>query len=252
MPFLHVGTSPKIITHANIHKHPCYEIILNTEGEGIENIGEHKQYFCSGSVHIIPKNTPHMKYSEKGFSDIFIQSDNLSPILEGILKTRPIFFDEDGTGILSSLIKTMLLRYLGGKKNDSLLISMYELILKLIEEKCTSRHVDPILEDIQRRFAFGFNDPELSLSRILESTGYNKDYIRRKFISEYGITPKEYLTFLRIENAKKLLKEQKSMRLSIAQIAVECGYYDSHYFSRAFKKSVGISPEKFASISLME
>ena len=90
-----------------------------------------------------------------------------------------------------------------------------------------------------------FNDPELSLSSILVSSGYNKDHIRRRFISAYGVTPVEYLTKLRIDNAKSILKKRKELNLSIAEIGVMCGYYDAYYFSRVFKKCVGVSPNEY-------
>ena len=55
----------------------------------------------------------------------------------------------------------------------------------------------------------------------------------------------EYLTELRIENAKRLLERRGEMGLTITEIALRCGYYDSHYFSKVFKKRVGVSPERF-------
>ena len=69
--------------------------------------------------------------------------------------------------------------------------------------------------------------------------------IRRRFVAACGCTPIEYLTSLRIENAKKLLERRHEMELTVSEIAIRCGYYDSHYFSKAFKKRVGISPEHY-------
>ena len=41
-------------------------------------------------------------------------------------------------------------------------------------------------------------------------------------------------------------------RLSIADIGEMCGYYDSRYFSRVFKKQVGVTPEVFATNKSLE
>ena len=83
------------------------------------------------------------------------------------------------------------------------------LFIRLITERCASGKADPVSESVSRYLALNFNEPELSLSKVLTDTGYNKDYVRRRFIAAYGVTPGQYLTNLRIENAKKLLRQRK-------------------------------------------
>ncbi len=60
------------------------------------------------------------------------------------------------------------------------------------------------------------------------------DYIGRKFI--------DYLSNLRIQKAKSLLKNSY---LLIYEIAEKVGYRDAYYFSTAFKKIVGINPTEY-------
>ncbi len=52
----------------------------------------------------------------------------------------------------------------------------------------------------------------------------------------------EYLTHLRIERAKELLKER---RLTVKEISWEVGFNSQHYFSRVFKKYVGLTPSEY-------
>jgi two-component system response regulator YesN len=54
---------------------------------------------------------------------------------------------------------------------------------------------------------------------------------------------KDYLIQIRIEKAKHLIRET---RKTIQEVAYEVGYTDPSYFSKAFKKVVGISPKEFA------
>ena len=143
------------------------------------------------------------------------------------------------------LMKMILYRYIRGEKNDTTLSLMYELLIQLLVEKCAAPQADPVVEDVRRLMALHYNDPQFSVSELLASTGYHKDHVRRRFIAACGVTPVEYLTALRMENAKKLLRRKKEMRLSIADIGAMCGYYDGHYFSRVFKKYFGITPEEF-------
>jgi two-component system response regulator YesN len=51
-----------------------------------------------------------------------------------------------------------------------------------------------------------------------------------------------YLTEIRLEDAKKLLK---TTSLNIAEIARQVGYNDVRYFSKLFIKSVGIKPVEY-------
>jgi AraC-like DNA-binding protein len=60
------------------------------------------------------------------------------------------------------------------------------------------------------------------------------------------MTPKEYLTDIRISYAKKLLREQDQSHSSIADIGVMCGYTDAKYFSRIFRSATGLAPSDFA------
>ena len=57
---------------------------------------------------------------------------------------------------------------------------------------------------------------------------------------------KEYVTSVRIERSKYLLKETD---LKVYEIAKQCGYPDAAYFVRLFKKEVGISPNRFRGVS---
>lgn len=59
------------------------------------------------------------------------------------------------------------------------------------------------------------------------------------FERQMGVSPNMYLTDLRIQKAKLLLR---TSNLSIAHIAESIGYRDHFYFSRVFKKETGLSP----------
>jgi len=67
-------------------------------------------------------------------------------------------------------------------------------------------------------------------------------YLSHLFREELNITFLEYLTMVRMEEAKKLLKDTS---LSIVAIASQVGYEDASYFSKVFKKYVGISPAQY-------
>ena len=74
------------------------------------------------------------------------------------------------------------------------------------------------------------------------SVGVSEDYLGRIFLQELGLSPMEYLNRYRIKEAKVLLNHTCA---SITEIADQVGFDDPAYFSRAFRKQVGISPRAY-------
>ena len=77
------------------------------------------------------------------------------------------------------------------------------------------------------------------ISRVLDLSPY---YFSKLFKETVGQSFVEYLTSLRIQEAKKLLNDN---RLGMKEICQKVGYRDPNYFSRIFKKCVGITPTEY-------
>ena len=89
-----------------------------------------------------------------------------------------------------------------------------------------------------------YTDPELSLNEMASQANLSASHFSVVFSQEAGQTFKEYLTQLRINKAKELLRMTS---LRSADIAYQVGYNDPHYFSSVFKKNTGFSPLEFRS-----
>ncbi len=226
------------------HSHLAYEIIYVLEGEGVVAVGDLKFEARHGSILVIPPKAVHHRCVGGAFKELYFWSDQPIPFRGGATETALLLRDDEG-GILLQLITILVHRFSEVDKNDTALSLLYHLILELLGEKDAAEHGDPIAEAVRRRLLAEYQDPELSLTDILTATGYQKDHIRRRFRAVYGMPPSEYLTTLRIENAKRLLLRRRELSLSISQIATMCGYYDGLYFSRVFKKTTGISPKDY-------
>lgn len=83
---------------------------------------------------------------------------------------------------------------------------------------------------------------ELSNDALANMAALSNIHFRRLFKIRYGASPHEYILSLRIDKAKRLLREKKH---SIDEIASMCGFSSLYYFSGAFKKAVGVSPSEF-------
>jgi AraC-like DNA-binding protein len=70
----------------------------------------------------------------------------------------------------------------------------------------------------------------------------SEDYLTACFRKELGITPIAYLNRYRVHQARQLLTATSK---SVTEIALEVGFSDSGYFSRVFRREVGLSPEAY-------
>ena len=82
----------------------------------------------------------------------------------------------------------------------------------------------------------------ISLDDIINSVNISKSHFIRIFREYTNHTPMDYLNHFRIERAKELLCQTE---LSIKNISIDVGFSDEFYFSRLFKKRVGVSPQHY-------
>jgi two-component system response regulator YesN len=83
---------------------------------------------------------------------------------------------------------------------------------------------------------------DLSLDDVSRVVNISPYYFSKIFKEESGLNFIEYLTDIRIDRAKKLLENSG---MSVKEICAACGYSDPNYFSRSFKKKVGVTPTEY-------
>ena len=83
---------------------------------------------------------------------------------------------------------------------------------------------------------------DISLDDVSRTVNISPYYFSKIFKEETGEGFVEYLTGIRIEKAKELLN---TTEYSIKEICSMVGYADPNYFSRSFKKNVGVTPTEY-------
>ena len=83
---------------------------------------------------------------------------------------------------------------------------------------------------------------QVTLNEVAAHAYVSTYYISRMFKREVGKSFVDYLNEIRIEKAKEMLKDVK---LKTYEVAEKVGIPDAHYFSRLFKKYVGVTPTEF-------
>ncbi len=87
-----------------------------------------------------------------------------------------------------------------------------------------------------------FTNSETCTNLLSKQFCISLGYLSTSYKKEFGVTISKQIINLRMDYAKKLLKETS---LSINDIADNCGFNNLSYFMRTFKKHVGSTPNEF-------
>ncbi len=82
----------------------------------------------------------------------------------------------------------------------------------------------------------------ITLTHTARHCAVSPEHLSRVFKKETGFGFNEYLNLYRLKKAEALLKSGKVK--SVSQVALQCGFGDSNYFSGMYKKAYGISPSQ--------
>lgn len=82
----------------------------------------------------------------------------------------------------------------------------------------------------------------LLLEDVAEASGFGKTYICALFKKHLGTTFTQYLTGVRLENAKELIRNTD---MKLDDVARRCGVGEPSYFYRLFKKATGLTPAAY-------
>lgn len=224
-----------------LHQHHCWEILFSMKGKGKIRINKLVVPFHEGSIFCIPPMTPHCKRSEEGYADGCIFAEQL-----GLSEDRVWIFEDDSQGTLTSLFEIAYTTQMRNSPNSKKIIdalgdAIYQMLLEMSEwngtrNEAVDRFAHLLIDKIP--------DCSFDISKAVEETGYNPNYFRKIFRDMLNTTPVEYFNRLRIEHAKRQLKQYGTIR-SIKEISARCGFSDPYYFSRKFKQLTGMSPRDF-------
>lgn len=84
------------------------------------------------------------------------------------------------------------------------------------------------------------------ISRMLDLASVSHGYLARSMMRNYGTTPTQFITGLRIQHAARLLRQTD---LPIAEISLRCGFSTPSYFSKQFRRVQATSPRSFRALA---
>jgi AraC family L-rhamnose operon transcriptional activator RhaR/AraC family L-rhamnose operon regulatory protein RhaS len=245
------------------HVHEFWQLSFVFSGRGTCSVGKAKYEIQGGDAVIIPPGQIHgfknirniiladiqvktdfFKANHFGISQMpeFRELFDLEPSKRGIhIKLGlPVFFELRSQ--IESLIRELSQKLPGYEAaTGSLLI---QLLLILMRNGGKNQDDGRVKADILNLLIFvreNYRKP-LSVKDLTKYSGFSESRVLRIFKQYTGFSPSVYLNRLRITD---VAEELISSARSITDIALDAGFNDSNYFSRCFKKYMGVSPREY-------
>lgn len=111
-----------------------------------------------------------------------------------------------------------------------------------INNKCMADLDQDFLDSIVRQIESRLDDSEYSVETMAKSTGINRTAFFKKVKSLTGMAPLEFIRDIRIQNAARMLEDEK---LLVKDICYRVGFSDQKYFTRCFKAKYKVSPTDY-------
>ena len=97
-------------------------------------------------------------------------------------------------------------------------------------------------EKVEAFISMNLSNSDLDMENFAREIGVSRSNLYLQMKRIYGCTPNNYLNEIRITHAKRMMDTGHT---NISIVAYNCGYSDPKYFSRSFKKSVGMTPSEY-------
>lgn len=250
-----------------LHSHDYCEIEIIVGGSAKHSVGDDHYPLRPGDVFVIGRGITHALTDAKdlqfynisfdpgllepfmaelrllpGFQSLFILSD----AMDSTMRSRFRLHGKD-LAHAESLCQTLNREYTVAAEGFKCAITSTLLSLVLHLSRYYSQEQDMFASSVDRiSYVLAYIENNFSHTLTLEALAAKAKMSTRNFSRAFkamhGQTPMDYILQLRISRAESLLKNSKH---SITDIAYECGFLDSSYFSRTFRKRTGVSPHDY-------
>ncbi len=216
-------------------------------GKGYIECEGKKYEVGAGDFYFLVPSAPHKYYSDKTdpFDKMFINIDGslAGALVKGIRIDSPVsvmhcnIFD-----------KMMYIHFTLGRtditneeKYDIVAARVCEILLKLKPRPKKAQSHNELAASIKQYINFNINS-KMDLENLCKLFYISKSNLISVFTKEYGVTPHKYIIEKKIDEAKRLLKNES---LTVAEVGARVGFEGEKYFYSAFKKVALMTPGQY-------
>jgi AraC-like DNA-binding protein len=237
---------------------PEDHLMMCIAGHGFVNVAGNKNHLHAGELLIIPRDTRHTYWAADDapwsiywmhflgeeasyYLERLSRPGNPVPVDEAT-QTEAIRLFRDCLGALESGYALPTLIYAAQSARHILSLLLFRNQAFPMEQRADHGHLqlDSTLEFMRTRLS-----ERVKLEEFANYAGLSVSHFSELFRNQTGQSPMSFFTQLKIRQACRLLDlTEKPVKV----VAIETGYNDPYYFSRVFKKVMGVAPEKYRAI----
>lgn len=252
-----------------LHSHEFVELVVVSSGSGVHYTKDQEYIIRAGDVFVLHKGHAH-GYRET--QDLCIYNVlyepqvmlvehhgiGLLPGYQALFSLEPRYRKEhrfesrlrlsdsdlvNVVGLLDRIIHELGRRERGFQFVATALFMQLVATLSRLYSRSDSRAAHELL-DLENLIAYLETrlDEPLRLEDLAARSHISVSTLLRRFKKATGLTPIDFLVRLRLEKARRMLRET---RMPITEISYQTGFSDSNYFARQFRKNIGMSPGEY-------
>lgn len=255
------------LNSVKVHSHDYCEIEIMLNGSANHFFEESNYPLALGDTFVINKGVKHALTNarELRFYNICFRTDMLAPFMGELMQLpgfRALFAPDNemlATGksrlrllgkeleYAESLCAEILREYSEAQEGFKSAVIARVLLLVVHLSRCYTLEQDVFASNSDRISYVGAYienhfTADLSIDFLAEKADMSTRSFSRAFRQQYQSAPLDYILQLRINRAENLLKHSEK---TITEIAYACGFQDSSYFSRMFRKRTGMAPAEY-------
>ncbi len=255
--------NPKLNDFYYWHFHPEFELTFIEAPQGTRRVGNHVGQFEGSDLVFIGSNIPHLNFDygirteykkvvlqikEDFFKNDFVTTPELASIYQLFENSKKVIcFNGTTKELVGKRLKEI--HHLPNFEQFIEVLSLFQMLATsnektfLYELPFDDFYNNKEQNRLKIVYAFIENNFQrnITIDEMGQLTHLSKAAFCRYFKKMTRLTFTEFLNQFRIEQAKRLLKEDKN----VTETCYECGFESLSYFNRIFKKVVGQNPIQF-------
>jgi AraC-like DNA-binding protein len=224
------------------HAHDEPELVFCTKGVISIDVGDLSLEGRKGDLYVLPARVPHAVRSDVQWENICVLYADGDSLLDTSSRTIDVSAEPQLAVWLRDLCDLHDSHPKApGPVADSMLLTI---LLRAAELERHSRSMDSLHPRLAAAVEYLHQRPEANLtaSELADATCTSYSHLSALFRAEFGHGPLEYHRRQRMQRAQTLLLDPF---VSVGEVAASLGFDDLNYFVRVFRKTYGVSPNRW-------